>query len=334
MNKWTMERRSILPAGLVLLAILGACGGADTKQATVDSNGSKSLQQAVSPYRSVANSGQLGQNENRSHAGPIVIPPQVALYVDDKSVGAIPDGSVRIDDDTLEFAPNVKQEPILKAICRKLPWQPRRASAMPERYIVSLIIRVEGATAVYSGTGVLISPRCILTAGHNVHYRGYPSKGWVSRIDVFAGREGGSCKVASSSTNFRSLAAWINGDQRLNDHDIGAIILPDDKIYQWARGHFGVDPSGSTEKVCLLGYPWNKKNDDLKGRQYLSKGPAKRKGNVMEYDMDSHAGQSGGALYPETSLSLIGIHVGGNCPNQSILINDQLMERIQEWTEL
>jgi V8-like Glu-specific endopeptidase len=329
-----MERFAELLFVSLVLVSLWACGGSGQKQTTEKNTDLMSLEQPASPYWSVANTGQLGQNENRSHVGPIVIPPQVTVHEDDKSFGFVPDGSVRIDDDTLEFAPNVKQETILKAICRKLPWQPRRASATPERYIVSLIMRVEGTTAVYSGTGVLISPRCILTAGHNVHYRGYPSRGWVSRIEVFAGREGGSCKVASISTNFRTIAAWINGDQRQNDHDIGAIILPDDKIYQWARGHFGVDPSGSTEKVCLLGYPWNKKDDDLRGQQYLSKGPAKRKGNVLEYDMDSYAGQSGGALYPEPSLSLIGIHVGGNCPNQSVLINDQLMERIKEWTEL
>lgn len=73
------------------------------------------------------------------------------------------------------------------------------------------------------GTGWLISPRTLITAGHVVyiHSRG----GWVRSIDVIAGRNGanrpfGTCR----STAFRSVLGWVSGRKR--DYDYGAIILP------------------------------------------------------------------------------------------------------------
>jgi V8-like Glu-specific endopeptidase len=286
-------------------------------------------------YRSVANSGTLGPRENRAHEGELIILPKGGYSEDDKGFHSLLDGTVLIPDSGYEFADDIRSSAQLKAFCGAPDWTKIDAGGVPERYVLSLIMHVAGTNAVYSGTGVLISPRCILTAGHNVHYRKYPSRGWVSRIEAFAGRNGDRCAVASSSSTFRSIEAWVQGDQSLNDFDIAAIILPDDAIFQWAQGHFGVDPRGSAADVRLLGYPWQKGVSNKMGHQYTSSGPAQPKGKVLEYRIDSYSGQSGGAVFPSVGApSLVGIHVGGNCPNQCIAIDQALMQRIVEWTEL
>jgi len=291
----------------------------------------------VDAYRTVSNSGKLGPQENRIHPGPVNLPPTLGTDTTKDAKGILLAPTLNIEVLTMEDLEGIDARNVtIKDICGPPDWIRVDPTHVPERFVVSLRIHKKGSTTVFSGTGALIGPRCILTVGHNVYCTTAGSiEGWAGSIDVYAGRSGAHCFARTTSSNFRSISGWVDGNKEMNDYDIAAIILPDDELYKWAQGHFGVAPIGSNDTVQLLGYPWEKKITSMKGHQLRSYGPTTVKDKILTYRMDSYPGHSGSPVFTsDEDLHIVGVHAGGSCPNESIRINEALMERIKEWTEL
>ena len=105
----------------------------------------------------------------------------------------------------------------------------------PWRAICSLKIKAKDGTN-WIGTGFLIGPRTVITAGHCVYMRKHG--GWAQSIEVIPGRNGsqkpyGSCH----STKFHSVKGWTKSNKR--SHDYGAIILPSNCKLGNTVGYFG-----------------------------------------------------------------------------------------------
>ena len=211
----------------------------------------------------------------------------------------------------------------------------------PWRMICALRMRGEsGGTAV--GTGWLVGPRTVLTAGHCV-FSTYFFDGWAKTVELSAGRDGSEFPYDTvSSERFSSVDRWVKKEEP--DFDIGCIHL--DEPLGEKVGWFQVAALPPEELggflVNVSGYP-----ADL-GRgteQYHHRNKVR---TVTErrvfYDVDTFGGQSGAPVWihaDEKSPPLaVGIHaygVGGATPgpgrdlNSAPRIIPEVLDQIEAW---
>ena len=203
----------------------------------------------------------------------------------------------------------------------------------PWRAICSLLITARDNSR-WIGTGWLISPRTVITAGHVVfiHSRG----GWVRSIDVVPGRNGGDRPFGTCrATAFRSVLGWTQDRQR--NFDYGAIILPSDCPVGQQVGRFGFanlnDQTLGSLTVNLAGYP----GDKPPGTQWWH---ARRLNNVtartLVYNIDTAGGQSGAPVWRlrDGQRHAVGIHTNGSLSgNSATRINRPVFRNLARWQQ-
>ncbi|WP_225891024.1 trypsin-like serine peptidase [Streptomyces dioscori] len=150
----------------------------------------------------------------------------------------------------------------------------------------------------YQGTGWLIGPHTIATAGHVVYIKGSgvaARDGWAQSIQVMPGRNGASLPFGSiTCTNFRSVTGWTdNGDENF---DYGAIITPSDIGSTVGWFGFGVWSDSDLLKTTgnIAGYPGDKAAGTL---WYAARGIDSVAARKVYYDIDTAGGQSGSSVY-------------------------------------
>lgn len=202
-------------------------------------------------------------------------------------------------------------------------------TAYPWRTICSLIITARDGSR-WIGTGWLVGPRTVITAGHCVymHRRG----GWTRSIEVIPGRNGsrrpyGSCTSAS----FRSVKGWARKKKR--SHDYGAIILPRNCAYGNRLGYFGYANLRSLLglKVNLSGYP----GDKPRGTQWWHARRIKWvTPRTIVYNIDTAGGQSGAPVWRlrRGKRHVVGIHTNGSASgNSATRITKPVFKNIKRW---
>jgi V8-like Glu-specific endopeptidase len=150
--------------------------------------------------------------------------------------------------------------------------------------IICLLLIFDEAGNKYYGTGFFISERCVITAGHCVYFKNK----WAGHIDVIPGATSRMTYGGESSKRFQSVKGWtINKDRNF---DYGAIILPDNTLYNRLNSGLAYEPFGEDKKdVEISGYP-----DDKNGMQWKCKGKVSySRGNLIYYDVDTINGNSG-----------------------------------------
>jgi glutamyl endopeptidase len=174
----------------------------------------------------------------------------------------------------------------------------------PWRCICSLLITANTG-AQYLGTGWLVSPRLVLTAGHCVYMA--DEGGWVTQIEVIPGRNGDQRPFNSAiARDFRSVSGWTQDND--SDYDYGGILLPADKRYGEQLGWFGYASRGDDYlrglTLNLAGYPGDggKAPNNVDGTQwYNSRGVKEVLEKQLTYEIDTYGGQSGAPVWEMAS---------------------------------
>lgn len=204
--------------------------------------------------------------------------------------------------------------------------------AYPWRCICSLNIQAADGRA-FIGTGWLVSPRVVLTAGHCVYM--HDAGGWATSVEVIPGRRGSHHPYEScTSRALRSVRGWTdNGD---SDFDYGAILLPEANRYGDQLGWFGyttrTDAELTSGVVNLSGYP----GDKPAGTQWFhSLAVASHTGRKFRYEIDTFGGQSGAPVWQLLSDGGrygVGIHTSGHISgNSATRITTEVFNNIVGW---
>jgi V8-like Glu-specific endopeptidase len=208
----------------------------------------------------------------------------------------------------------------------------------PWRCICALLITAQSGTQ-YIGTGWLVSPRVVLTAGHCVYMA--DEGGWVSQIEVMPGRNGTQRPNGSAiSRDLRSVTGWTHDND--SDCDYGGILLPADKRYGDTLGWFGYaardDDYLRGVSLNLSGYPGDggKAPNQEDGTQwYMSRGVKDVMARQFSYEIDTYGGQSGSPVWEMTTGGDrygLGIHTWGtSVANGATRITQGVFDNIVQW---
>lgn len=212
---------------------------------------------------------------------------------------------------------------------------------LPWRMICALRMFADGGGGAI-GTGWLVGPRTIVTAGHCVHHQGFFG-GWAHKIEVSAGRDGTEFPFGTvTATRFSSVDKWVADADP--DFDIGCIHL-DDPLGDTA-GWFSIAslPPKELEShmVNISGYPADRGSGT---EQYFHKN---RILNVSDrrvfYDVDTAGGQSGAPVWihekKDAPPLVVGIHAYGTggtpfdlgiTANSAPRIIPEVFDQISDW---
>jgi V8-like Glu-specific endopeptidase len=188
----------------------------------------------------------------------------------------------------------------------------------------------------FIGTGWLIGPRTIVTAGHCLYLP--ELGGWADRIVVTPARNGNDRPFSSvSTTKFHSVRGWTVDGRR--EHDYGVIWLPEDQALP-EIGTFGYSifetPKLVGGYVNLAGYPADK--DDGTTLWWSARRSLSVDRDVLHYDADTAAGQSGAPVWrldPSSGRRVaVGIHTNGaRTGNSAVRINHRVFKNLCDWSQ-
>ncbi|HYT69018.1 MAG TPA: serine protease [Vicinamibacterales bacterium] len=205
---------------------------------------------------------------------------------------------------------------------------------IPWRRVCALRITFPSGST-YRGTGFLIGPRAVATAGHCVFL--HDQGGWARRVEVIPGANGTSRPYGQvESSTLRSVAGWVNGKKPESDY--GCIVLPSGAFGGRALGSFGCANFDAAKIVAqpsvLGGYPGDKSFAELWGMSRVIKTVTAK---TMIYDIDTMGGQSGAPVYIMRAGQryVIGIHNYGNASgNSATRVTEPVYQRLLAWSKL
>jgi glutamyl endopeptidase len=204
--------------------------------------------------------------------------------------------------------------------------------AAPWRWICAL--RIEFPTgAAYRGTGFLIGPRAVATAGHCVYL--HNQGGWARRIEVIPGCDGNKRPYGSAvATGYRSTDGWVK--DRLPTSDYGVTLLPADPFGGRQLGSFGFGAFPNNillaAPAVLAGYPGDKPFAEPWGTARRIK---EATSDQLRYDIDSMGGQSGAGVYITHNgrRYVVGIHnYGASTGNTATRVTKPVATNLLRWS--
>lgn len=205
---------------------------------------------------------------------------------------------------------------------------------LPWRRICALRITFPSGSS-FRGTGFLIGPRAVATAGHCVYM--HNQGGWARRVEVIPGCNGAQRPFGQvNSSSLRSVSGWVNG--RKPESDYGCIILPAGAFGGANLGSFGCANFPTTsllaQAAVVAGYPGDKPFAEMWGMARRIKTVTAK---TLVYDIDTMGGQSGAPVYIKRNGQryVVGIHnYGASSGNSATRVTQPVYERLVAWSKL
>jgi len=205
---------------------------------------------------------------------------------------------------------------------------------IPWRRICALRITFPSG-ANYRGSGFLIGPRAVATAGHCVYL--HNQGGWARRIEVIPGCNGSARPFGQAvSSSLRSVVGWVSNKKP--EYDFGCVVLPTGSFGGSNLGSFGFAAFDAAKLLAqaavLAGYPGDKPFAELWGMARKIKTVAAK---TLVYDIDSVGGQSGAPVYIKRNGQryVVGIHnYGAAAGNSATRVTPEVFQRLLGWSKL
>jgi V8-like Glu-specific endopeptidase len=209
-----------------------------------------------------------------------------------------------------------------------------RTTEIPWRRICALRITFPNG-ATFRGTGFLIGPRAVATAGHCVYL--HNQGGWARKIEVIPGSNGSVRPFGQSvATSFRSVSGWVVN--RRPESDYGCIVLNAGAFGGRNLGSFGFAAFGAAALVAqagvVAGFPGDKPFAELWGMARKFKTVT---ASTLIYDIDTMGGQSGAPVYIKRNGQryVVGIHnYGAATGNSATRVTQPVYQRLLAWSRI
>jgi V8-like Glu-specific endopeptidase len=209
-----------------------------------------------------------------------------------------------------------------------------QTTQIPWRRLCALRITFPSGST-FRGTGFLVGPRAVATAGHCVYL--HNQGGWARRIEVIPGCNGTTRPFGQvESTQFRSVGGWVN--ERKPESDYGCVILPSGAFGGRNLGSFGFAAFESTTLLAqpgvVAGYPGDKPFAELWGMSRIFKAVTAQ---TLVYDIDTMGGQSGAPVYimRNGQRYVVGIHnYGAASGNSATRVTQPVYQRLLGWSKI
>lgn len=200
------------------------------------------------------------------------------------------------------------------------------------RSILKLFIKYEnlGDSKFAHGTGWLIRPDVMITAGHNV-FAWKANGGRAREITAYAGYNGYS-SINSPSVEMRKAKRVVTTSQWLSNrgsmaHDF-AMVMFDEPFTNITPFQYIETPPKDKLELGVVGYPADKvdpSTGERGGRMYelfesTEYNIMEQKDTMLQHFIDSEGGNSGGPVLRASDLCAIATHVyGGDSNTASVL---------------
>nr|BFD41637.1 hypothetical protein FFPRI1PSEUD_31360 [Pseudomonas sp. FFPRI_1] len=206
------------------------------------------------------------------------------------------------------------------------------SSMLPWRCICQLVIEGLNERQLL-GTGWLVGPKTIITAGHNLY--SHKERNWASNIYVIPGRDGNVAPFSYyQSTKFAVHDGWSNSGDITQD--VGVIWLGTNVGER--LGWFGIASYSDNDLAGMIvntaGYPADKRL----GTQWFTAGRIDHiEDRILRYGLDTEGGQSGSPVFEydaENHRIAHAVHAyggGGYNSNLGIRINNDIYDLICNW---